>query len=324
MVSSFSAAQSSNPIQSQASVSQSATPKNTDFIVIPGQVIASAPRDASEFLRGHGTFLEHSVDQQEHLIASVVGRVERVNKLLHVQNSAANVYNGHVGDLVVGRIVAVAATRWKVQLTGTSRFASLPLSGVHLPGGIQRVRTAQDARDMSQWLAKGDLVSAEVHKVQNDGTLMLHTRSHRYGKLENGCVLVVPPALVARRKNHYATLLGFDVLWGCNGMIWMQRKLPETSNTADSSSRMLTGQQELAEQQEKRRQEHADIPYSSEERRDLARLRNTIECFRLTQTLITDDSVEKLYLLSIDKQLTPAQILVPSNVVMLIDAIRVS
>ena len=288
------------------------------YIVVPGQVIASAPLDSSEFLRGHGTYLERT-DTHEHLIASVVGRVQRVNKLIHVETASANTYNGQVGDLIVGRIVSVAATRWKVLVTPTGRHASLPLSGVHLPGGIQRVRTAQDARDMSQWLAAGDLVSAEVHKVQNDGSLMLHTRSHRYGKLENGCVVIVPPALVARRKNHYATLLGFDILWGCNGMIWIQRKL---SDDANDKSRMSTGQQELAEQQEQRRQEHADMPYSPQERQDLARMRNCIECLRLTHSMITDEAVECVYRQSVERNLTPAQVLLPDNVVELTEAVR--
>jgi exosome complex component RRP4 len=161
-------------------------------VVVPGQVIATAPLDSAEFLRGHGTYMERTADNgEERLIASVVGRVQRVNKLIHVEPVASSLYQGQVGDLVVGRITAVAAARWKVQLLSSSgnngQEASLPLSGVHLPGGVQRVRTAQDARDMRQFLQEGDLVSAEVHKVQNnDGTLMLHTRSHRYGKLDNG------------------------------------------------------------------------------------------------------------------------------------------
>lgn len=36
---------------------------------------------------------------------------------------------------------------------------------------------------MREYLQEGDLISAEVQNVQNDGTLSLHTRSLRYGKV---------------------------------------------------------------------------------------------------------------------------------------------
>src|SRR3569623_316418 len=114
-------------------------------LVVPGQVIAVAEeKDPStdSFLRGHGTYLETTNTGQQRLIASVTGVVQRVNKLISVQSVASLSYVGHVGDLVVGRITAVGANRWNVSLGG-GRTASLPLSGVHLPGGVQRVRTSQ-------------------------------------------------------------------------------------------------------------------------------------------------------------------------------------
>ena len=36
---------------------------------------------------------------------------------------------------------------------------------------------------MRQYLQEGDLISAEVQSVFTDGTLSLHTRSLRYGKV---------------------------------------------------------------------------------------------------------------------------------------------
>jgi exosome complex component RRP4 len=281
------------------------------YLVVPGQVIAVSSGDSSSddsFLRGHGTYLEQSGSEQR-LIASVCGVVQRVNKLISVQSTACSLYEGQVGDLVVGRILQVGPTRWKVQLLASGRAAVLPLSGVHLPGGAQRIRTAEDARDMRNYLAEGDLLSAEVHKVQADGTLMLHTRSFRYGKLENGCLVTVPAALVPRRKNHYTDMLDnkFQVLWGCNGMIWMQRKMTEvTEDTAGP---------ELAELQEQRRMEHAAMPYTAEERRNLARFRNAAECLRLTQALATPENAEQVYQNS--ASLTPAQMMLPDNVIRL-------
>jgi len=288
-------------------------------LVVPGQVIAVAQHNNNEesFLRGHGTYLEKT-ETEDRLIASVTGIVQRVNKLISVQAVSDSIYEGQVGDLVVGRITAVTATRWKVQLNGTNnaREAVLPLSGVHLPGGVQRVRTAQDARDMRQFLQEGDLVSAEVHKTQQDGTLLLHTRSFRYGKLENGCLATVPPKLIPRRKNHYTIVLDqFHVLWGCNGMIWMQRKMKEDSQDAG-------GGPELAELQEQRRKEHAEMPMSVEERRNLARYRNAIECLRLVHCLITSEAVEQVYKDSLEINVSPANMLLPDTVIRLTESSR--
>ncbi|GAX25296.1 exosome complex component RRP4 [Fistulifera solaris] len=287
-------------------------------LVVPGQVIAvasvseGAEESDDSFLRGHGTYIEKTRTEQR-LIASVTGIVQRVNKLITVESVCSSIYDAHTGDLVVGRIAAVGGARWSVTLIGHAKMASLPLSGVHLPGGVQRIRTAQDAREMRQYLEEGDIVSAEVHKVQADGTVFLHTRSFRYGKLENGCVITVSPSLVPRRKNHYfdSFLDRFEVLFGCNGMIWMQRKL----QTTDTTTNPVDSNQDLAELQERRRDEHASLPYSPEERKSLARLRNSIECLRLTHTLVIPESVEEVFKKSIELNISLADMILPQNAI---------
>lgn len=294
-------------------------------LVVPGQVIAvasvteGAEESDDSFLRGHGTYIEKTSAEQR-LIASVTGTVQRVNKLISVESVCSSNYDAHTGDLVVGRIAAVGGARWSVTLIGHARPASLPLSGVHLPGGVQRVRTAQDAREMRQYLEEGDIVSAEVHKVQADGTVFLHTRSFRYGKLQNGCVITVPPSLVPRRKNHYfdSFLDRFEVLFGCNGMIWMQRKL----HNNDSTTNPADGNQDLAELQERRRSEHARLPYSLDERKSLARLRNCFECLRLTHTVVTPESVEEVFKKSIESNIFLADMTTPQNAIYLTSSQR--
>ena len=213
---------------------------------------AAASEGGGGFLRGHGTYIETipgdgdpcssarvvssgaggGADDDsvaaagggggtKRLVASVAGTVERVNKLVSVVPLSSSVYAGQVGDLVVGRISAVGTTRWRVALSlsasspgagGLCRDAQLPLSGVDLPGGVQRIRTAEDARGMRRLYGEGDLLSAEVQQVaQADGTLVLHTRSLRYGRLENGCAVQVPPGLVRRMRQHMCTLSDIGV-----------------------------------------------------------------------------------------------------------------
>ena len=117
----------------------------------------------------------------QRLIALVAGTVERVNKLISVIPLSPSIYTGQVGDLVVGRIVGVGGSRWKVSLTcsapsssgsnGSMKEGQLPLSGVNLPRGVQRIRTSEDVLAMRNLFKEGDLLTCEVQQVQKDGTL---------------------------------------------------------------------------------------------------------------------------------------------------------
>ena len=258
------------------------------------------------------------------LVASVAGTVERVNKLVSVIPLSSSVYSGQVGDLIIGRISAVGTTRWKVSLTPSSRSgygaisrdAQLPLSGVDLPGGVQRIRTAEDARGMRRLYAEGDLLSAEVQQVtQSDGTLILHTRSLRYGKLENGCAVQVPPGLIRRMRQHMCTLtdIGVDVLIGCNGGIWIQRAMPKVGDagaggvaasaaggggndgSANGSAVDEDGAAPLAETLQRIRQRHAKCAVLPDERQNIVRVRNSVECLRLVHCFITPDTIRTVY-----------------------------
>ena len=284
-------------------------------LVVPGQVIAVSSSNEDSFLRGHGTYLESTVAGKSQLRASVTGTVQRVNKLLSVEAVSLYDYGAQVGDLVVGRVQSIGNARWNIDL-GSGMTAALPLSGVHLPGSIQRVRTAADALEMRCHLQEGDLVSAEVHKtLSNNQSVMLHTRSVRYGKLENGVVVTVPAKLVRRSKTHYTTICNgeFQILLGCSGMIWMQRNNSEDGdNTLNSPA---GGQHELAEAHEKRRKEHADTSYTVDERRNLARLRSAVLILRQTLSEITPQAIEDVYDKS--KDVKVAEMLLPENVVAL-------
>ena len=100
---------------------------SSSFLVVPGQVLAVSQKEdeASSFLRGHGTYIETITDDSvqveegqgdSRLVASTVGIVQRVNKLVSVVPlSERGGYTGQVGDLVVGRITNVSSTRWAVQ-----------------------------------------------------------------------------------------------------------------------------------------------------------------------------------------------------------------
>jgi exosome complex component RRP4 len=125
--------------------------KQNFHIVTPGEQITSDPA----FMRGHGTYAQEDV-----VMASVAGVVERVNKLISVKPLRTR-YTAEIGDVVVGRITEVAQKRWKVDINGKQN-AILLLSSVNLPGGVQRRKTELDELNMKSFFSEGDLIGAEV------------------------------------------------------------------------------------------------------------------------------------------------------------------
>jgi len=188
-------------------------PPSGVLVVIPGETIVP---DATPFLRGHGTY----VNAQGALVASVCGIVERVNKLITVVPLHAR-YMARSGDVVVGRVVDVKNKQWYVDINGRSHSV-LPLNSVNLPYGELRRRKDDDALNMRSLLEEDDLFSAEVMDVRPDGGCNIHTRSLKYGKLANGMLAVVHPALIKRLRQHFVTLeVGVDLILGCNGYVWL-------------------------------------------------------------------------------------------------------
>ena len=203
-------------------------------IVVPGDALASG--GGAGWLRGHGTFLEGG-----ELLANVAGAVERVNRLVSVRPAHAR-YVGEVGDVVVGRVREVGSKRWRVDVRGR-QDAVLLLSAANLAGGAQRRRTSEDQLSMRAMLREGDLVSAEVHSVFADGSLSLHARSLKYGRLENGLLVAVAPGLVKRIKQHFVSLpeLHVDLILGLNGLVWITESLGGGALGADGLARLSVG-----------------------------------------------------------------------------------
>lgn len=109
------------------------------------------------------------------------------------------------------------------------------LSSINLPGGVQRRKLESDELQMRTYFQEGDLLVAEVQMIMSEGTMSLHTRSLKYGKLRNGTLVEVPSTLVVRLKSHFHTLAcGVDMILGMNGYIWVQAA--STAKPEESSS----------------------------------------------------------------------------------------
>lgn len=203
----------------------------------------------------------------------------------------------------MGRISAVDSKRWKVDLNG-QKDAILQLSSVNLPGGVQRMRTYEDQLQMRTLFAENDVVCAEVQNINSEGVLSLHSRSMKYGKIENGQLVRVPSSLMKRLPQHYVSLpIGMDLILGKNGYIWITRSIPDhwkaqEEVTPDEVTMHADAIQNL-------RNKHKETPLLSEDRAKSARLHNGIKALCLCETSITPDAVLSVYMKSLELKMEP-------------------
>lgn len=239
------------------------------LIVLPGDLVTSH----SSFMRGHGTFLNSDGE----LISSVAGRVAQINKLISVHAPRAR-FVGETGDVVVGRIIEVQVSqkRWRVE-TGARLDSILLLNHINLPGGELRRKTTEDEMMMRSYFKEGDLIVAEVQSTFQDGSLSLHTRSMRYGRVGQGTLVKVPPFLVERCKVlfHNLPLIGVHLVLANNGYIWISpsRTDEEIEYGFDLSLE----------------------PIPSAVRQSIARMRNCIHIMKIGKILLNASSCVKCF-----------------------------
>ena len=282
-------------------------------LCVPGESITDEPG----YLRGHGSYLRTNEETGDKtLVAAVSGQIERVNKLISVRSPHGR-YLGEVGDLVVGRISGVEAKRWKTNL-GATKDAVLQLSSVNLAEGAQRMRTHEDQLQMRTILEEGDLISAEIQNISSDGTISLHTRSLKYGKLENGQLLIVPSVLVKRLPQHYVSLSwGVDLILGRNGYIWITRSVPVDWKVGQD----MDGIAPTTEALENLRSRHSSTQLLSDERMRVARVFNIVSILSKHQLLIDPASISAMYQASLDQNMQPKEMLDSTKMLALLQAL---
>ncbi|KAI9893840.1 MAG: exosome non-catalytic core subunit rrp4 [Vezdaea aestivalis] len=217
-------------------------------LVTPGETIT----EDAQWMRGHGTYTTPPTN----IIASVTGTLQTTNKLLSIRPLRQR-YTPSIGDLVVGRIVEVQTRRWKVDINAPL-LAQLPLSAINLPGGILRRRTTTDELQIRAFFAEGDLLVAEVQAVHGDGSVSLHTRSMKFGKLRDGVCVRLPLSSaggVARaRRQTWAVETVSDgeiqVIAGVNGSVYVAplKEVKETKITRleeDGGEELYSSQNEI-------------------------------------------------------------------------------
>ncbi|KAG8901870.1 exosome non-catalytic core subunit rrp4 [Tulasnella sp. 403] len=186
----------------------------------------------------------------------------------------------------------------------------LMLSSVNLPGGVQRRKLESDELQMRNFFEEGDLLVAEVHAFFADGSLSLHTRSLRYGKLRNGQLVAVPPMLIRRLKSHFVQLhCGVDLILGMNGYIWVCKHAKEFEQESEEGFDAQTVYSN----------KNDDIDHAT--RTAIARITNIITIFSKYCVPITDTHLVEAYDWAIEQDIKIPDMLADDHAELLVAAL---
>ena len=129
---------------------------------------------------------------------------------------------------------------------------------------------------MRQILSENDLACAEVHSINNDKSVNLHTRSLKYGRLENGILLKVHNKLIKRQKHHFVKLrCGVSIIFAHNGVLWLSN---------------VERQGTVKEEKEIHKKE-----YSGEDRENMSKIYNILKILNQEQVEISTDFIDDIY-----------------------------
>ncbi|CCU78319.1 exosome complex exonuclease rrp4 [Blumeria hordei DH14] len=256
-------------------------------LVTPGETVTDDP----QWMRGHGTYVPPFSTE---ITATVAGTVQKTNKLLSVRPLRAR-YTPEIGDLVVGRIIEVQSKKWRVDI-GAPNLASLPLSAINLPGGIQRKRTENDELQIRTFFSEGDLLIAEVQQLNQNGIASLHTRSLKYGKLRNGVFMSVSGTgggggvARARRQVWQAETSNnggkVQIILGVNGYIWISKHVDVADDLAITRMEENVSSTVYSSQNDE---------ISAETRNEISRFREVINLLVQANLRIDEEIVMKGY-----------------------------
>ena len=295
-------AMSDSDYENTSHPSKRARYSRSSLIAIPGETITTE----STWMRGHGTYTDPSLLTSS-ITATLAGPLIKTNKLLSIHPLRAR-YNPEIGDLVVGRIVEVGKSRWKVDVAAPL-LASLPLSSINLPGGILRRRTTADELQMRQYFQEGDLLVAEVQMLGgSDGAASLHARSLKYGKLKNGVFMAVSGTgggggVVRSRRQVFTVSAGagsggdVDVILGVNGYVWLSRHVEGGEEVGKGGGVSISN---LDDKVGKEIYSSQNDVIDEGTRREISRVGQCIRAMAEAGVRVDEDSVMRAYAAAVD------------------------
>ncbi len=182
-----------------------------DKIYFPGDVVC----ENKGLIKGHGIIM-----RDNNMISCHLGKSKQINKLLIVEPIFKHRHTCEMGDIVIGRVMEIYNKKWKLDSNCTNE-TTLALSAINLPGVTQRRKIESDEMEMRTFYDIGDIVVCEVQKVNKSGTASLHTRSDKYGKLENGLLIKIPIMQYIQSNSKFIFSNKLNAIASSNGYVWL-------------------------------------------------------------------------------------------------------
>lgn len=157
---------------------------------------------------------------------------------------------------------------------------------------MQRRKLESDELQMRNYFTEGDLLACEVQTFFGDGSVSLHTRSLRAGKLKlrNGTLVQLPsPAMMPRFKSHFISLpCGVDIVAGLNGRLWVYASLqtPSSANDAAAAATGGAADNEVADAEALYAGKNDDLPI--DKRAAVARMAACLQILAENKMLVTE------------------------------------
>ncbi|MCK5289571.1 MAG: RNA-binding protein [Candidatus Aenigmarchaeota archaeon] len=179
-------------------------------IVLPGDVLV----ESIDFLAGHGTYREG-----KKIYSKVLGLLKKKEHVISVI-PFSGLYTPKAGDFIVGEIVYVGFSNWKVNF-GCPYDATLPMSGI--PEFIE------NGADLTKYYKRGNLIFAQVDSATKGMIIQLSLKDRKARKLFGGKVIEISSQKVPRLIGKSGTMIsqikdktGCVINVGQNGRIWIK------------------------------------------------------------------------------------------------------
>ena len=178
-------------------------------IVVPGDLLSDDPTKS-----GEGTYVENGK-----VYSLIYGIFDDKDKIRVIPLSGK--YIPSIGDVVIGLIVDISFSNWKVDIT--SPYEAL----MHISEYPRRI----DSSEMSKIMRVGDLAIFKVVDVDSSMKIELALKNDQLQVLRNGRIVELSyskvPRVIGRAGSMISLLkntLNINIFVGKNGRIWISGK----------------------------------------------------------------------------------------------------
>lgn len=180
-------------------------------VVVPGEILA----DGMDYLPGKGTYRH-----EDKIYSNMIGLMNLSGRALKIIPLAGK-YNPRVGDVIIGQIIDVSFTGWRVD-TNSAYSAMLSMKDA-TSEYIQR------GADLTQYFNLGDWISTKIITVTSQNLIDLTMKGPGLRKLKGGRLINVSPNKVPRiigKQGSMVTLIkentNCKIVVGQNGVVWIE------------------------------------------------------------------------------------------------------